>query len=841
MTDTLAQLGNGRQQFFDANGHPIVGGTVGTYIPSTLVPKATYQDAGQTISNTNPLTLDALGSAIMWGNGYYRQIVKDASGNLIWDTESFAPAITTAAVSTAQYFDSVAALQVATIDASIHTVVTAGYYAGGDGGGATYKRSGAPSQYPGASFLSADGAYWIYVPDARGVNAKAFGAIADGAVGVNRVFSGTNNAPTIQQAIDFATYGAKCPVYIPAGDYLINDTLQLSYGIDFHTTVLEGDGVKRRGENSFSGTALLCNFSDRPGLAVNGQRSCVIRQLCLMGTNFNWIESHLLGSNSTTLDDTVLTNWIDPTLNANANSRFAPYAGIAVDPYAGAQPGTHYPNVTFPAWLGTTSQYGKEFSSNVYMENIYIAGFVIATVIQPCNADGNGDFVKFLHSTTEKNVYVLSAGNSQGRAVSMMDCSNSGFYYGLVNTVHGAQLGQFDFVSTNTDWGTGMNILGINDSTQSGSFLFDGGYSESLWRIGDWGNNSGGNNALVFKAYNFHFGLQTTARGYSSDIFASSDGNLITFDGCSFFSYPTVAQFSGQALGFRFENCNLNPPVRANLYSKIAQSFLAGVMFEPTDAGGARPDTFSVKLLNYYNATTGAQLGPVEIKNASYSERALPICAWVKQSRASLQLRYAQESPKIWDTINKASLASCTLVNGVLTGVFSAKTAQQIMYSGPMPGDVIWDGLTRSIFFVRSWDLGTLTFIAEMQTNYKIVAGVKTPINSFNTAVGTLYVGNSRFFLPEYYLRGDISSISPDIVNCGRDDGFAAWMTDDNQIVVNDYLYIDAQLDRFWGVTTTLITAVDSVAKTITLNGNGARDLLVKPLGFFIRQPPANV
>src|SRR5262249_22295716 len=53
--------------------------------PLTTTPKQTWQDAGQTILNTNPITLDANGCAVIYGTGVYRQIVKDSLGDTIWD------------------------------------------------------------------------------------------------------------------------------------------------------------------------------------------------------------------------------------------------------------------------------------------------------------------------------------------------------------------------------------------------------------------------------------------------------------------------------------------------------------------------------------------------------------------------------------------------------------------------------------------------------------------------------------------------------------------------------------------------------------------------------------
>lgn len=75
----------GKQQFFDINGNPLVGGKVFNYLVSTTTPKNTYQDLAQTIPNTNPVILDARGQCVMFGTGNYRQVLQDSTGVQIWD------------------------------------------------------------------------------------------------------------------------------------------------------------------------------------------------------------------------------------------------------------------------------------------------------------------------------------------------------------------------------------------------------------------------------------------------------------------------------------------------------------------------------------------------------------------------------------------------------------------------------------------------------------------------------------------------------------------------------------------------------------------------------------
>jgi hypothetical protein len=78
-------LPNAFQQFFDSNGRPAAAGSVWFYIPGTDTLADTWQDPAQTITNTNPVILDAAGRAQIWGTGQYRQVMFDAAGNQLWD------------------------------------------------------------------------------------------------------------------------------------------------------------------------------------------------------------------------------------------------------------------------------------------------------------------------------------------------------------------------------------------------------------------------------------------------------------------------------------------------------------------------------------------------------------------------------------------------------------------------------------------------------------------------------------------------------------------------------------------------------------------------------------
>lgn len=55
-----------KQQFFDANGDPLVAGKVYTYAGGTTTPIATYTDQAGGTANANPIILDSRGMANIW-------------------------------------------------------------------------------------------------------------------------------------------------------------------------------------------------------------------------------------------------------------------------------------------------------------------------------------------------------------------------------------------------------------------------------------------------------------------------------------------------------------------------------------------------------------------------------------------------------------------------------------------------------------------------------------------------------------------------------------------------------------------------------------------------------
>lgn len=74
-----------KQRFFDANGDPLVGGKLWSYLAGTVTPKTTYTDETEAAANANPVILDANGEANVWlGAGYYKFVLMNSLDVVQW-------------------------------------------------------------------------------------------------------------------------------------------------------------------------------------------------------------------------------------------------------------------------------------------------------------------------------------------------------------------------------------------------------------------------------------------------------------------------------------------------------------------------------------------------------------------------------------------------------------------------------------------------------------------------------------------------------------------------------------------------------------------------------------
>ncbi|MEK6346357.1 MAG: glycosyl hydrolase family 28-related protein [Burkholderia sp.] len=227
----------GKAQWSDANGFPLVGGQVMFAIPGTSTPKNTWQDAAQTILNQNPITLDDRGEAIVFGSpGAYRQIVTDASGDLVYDVLTYC-GLDSGAVSIGDttlsdqlksrlecVADSISALRA--VSKSIYTrVFVTGYRGPHDGGGGSYQLdpSDTTSEDNGGTIIkAADGGIWK-MSVTYSITVRQFGAVGDGT---------SDDSPPFQAAIDWMkSVGGGKVVIDPDGKFFLGAGVVVDAGV----------------------------------------------------------------------------------------------------------------------------------------------------------------------------------------------------------------------------------------------------------------------------------------------------------------------------------------------------------------------------------------------------------------------------------------------------------------------------------------------------------------------------------------------------------------------------------------------------------------------------------
>ncbi|WP_205548637.1 right-handed parallel beta-helix repeat-containing protein [Pseudomonas carnis] len=187
---------NGKQAFSDANGRPLIGGKVYFYAPGTDTLKDTWQDAAQTVLNTNPVILDARGEASIYGGFAYRQVLRDSAGNLIWDqvipdpngslnsfiadlADPLDPLNGAAMIGRGQQIaQNVAQAITFSKNSPSKYVKTMGYYAAGDGGNGDYiiKTTGTPN---GGTVIAMNDGGFLHLCQETPPTLKQFGCKGD--------------------------------------------------------------------------------------------------------------------------------------------------------------------------------------------------------------------------------------------------------------------------------------------------------------------------------------------------------------------------------------------------------------------------------------------------------------------------------------------------------------------------------------------------------------------------------------------------------------------------------------------------------------------------------------
>lgn len=627
---------------------------------------------------------------------------------------------------------------------------------------------------------------------------------------------GFDALPAIQAAIDFALYGngnstlvSRTSVYIPSVTYIYSAPWQVDYGYAysgfFVYTSLEifADAVNFFGVGpSLSGAFGYKAFADAPGIAVNSARGVDLTNIGMMGMNYDWIVANALGQGTAPpIDDVLAVNWVDPQLPATANSRHAPSCMVGIDCYAGTQPVIHYPNRTYPSWTGFSMQYSAAPSSTVRGHNCQLVGDVVGVAVQPADVDANGDFISFEDSQIGFMKTVWSAGNTQGRCMSLTRSAFTIAHTCFATNQNGRQSGKINGVVSACDFGEIIRVIDCTISSYGGPLIIEGCSGEEMWQLGIWTASSSGT-TLTIRNSVFSFELISAARGLPPFMIKGGGGmNSIVLDGLAFGNFLGAIVFVGDPHGYSIQNI-LSVPANADLPSTRAQAatynFTCGhIMFEPqalvqNGFTAYFPNTFSVNIGSTYNLGTAAADGTGTIPTIFPSQRAYGLPAWSQYSTPGNAPSAITRTPNRWTGVSVQSLSGSVTARTLTVDMTAGWTTAMFALQGGRPGDVFYDTTNTTLF--RVTNLTTTVVTASIMNGYRTISGTTTYWNSssgtFDNASypmsGNVWqLGNSRIFSPINFIQGDLSTGSATVSNVGNALGVGTTL----DIVNGDYLY----------------------------------------------------
>jgi hypothetical protein len=202
----------------------------------------------------------------------------------------------------------------------------------------------------------------------------------------NSITQGTDNAPMFQQALDFAMQNGCSVVKVPYGKYRIDDTLHVGWGNNAYDITLIGTYRPNFSATIGNAPVFYPTKTDRPAVNIQGSRHSGIKGITIVGVNANFaVGSQAQGFNhSGNANDWLAPELIPIGTNGGGISRYAPYAGIAVDAYSAFPQANNYPPRTLPAWVISGGYNHPNGWATAALSSITISGTTAtATAVNP--------------------------------------------------------------------------------------------------------------------------------------------------------------------------------------------------------------------------------------------------------------------------------------------------------------------------------------------------------------------------------------------------------------------------------------------------------------------------
>ncbi|WP_437306559.1 hypothetical protein [Sorangium sp. So ce388] len=384
----------------------------------------------------------------------------------------------------------------------------------------------------------------------------------------------------IQAAVDYLvalTTGSMTPgsvgtLYFPPGNYRIDMPIRITSTFNgaytFCSINIIGDAPPF-GRGSLHGASIVVSYTDKPAIIIQCGRAVRLENLAIIGLNnwpAAWSKAH--ASFAAQIDSL----YDDATFLAQGvtdDSRYAPYAGICIDPFCSPAPLDVYPGLDdFYILSGS----GTSGSSSIFIERCHISGFVVGIAISPNQFrvpdPDHPAQTKVVNTQNAENISIASCNISSTKtaiaicqdqsrnvictnlvvtyAKHAIDCTHYGKGTGQPPSIFGADIGWVKYLFSTSGWGGRAVIAGL--------------YCEVVLSIGVLGRGG-----YSFDGCNFNLICSSTRPTVGYHL---ANLGQATFNTCSFgIMTPTTSDsvplwIFGGLMSFR--DCEIGTPSRAD-------------------------------------------------------------------------------------------------------------------------------------------------------------------------------------------------------------------------------------------------------------------------------------
>ncbi|MEM6624459.1 MAG: hypothetical protein AAF674_19725 [Pseudomonadota bacterium] len=686
-------------------------------------------------------------------------------------------------------FESRAAVAAAQVNSIVDNLLVMGFANATDGQGVDRYVKVATAVTHDLGVSSANGMHFELCPDAE-IKATSAGAVnaADNTAAVQSCINAALFAPAATSKV------GRRPVQINLHRTTFSDSVHVGWGHEnggFPSVKMRGLGRTEFDADVHPGTIVRSTVLDRPAISIQGS---IGGELVGMHITSQAGETALLAGISLT-DFTSLCSeavW-DARLAAAGfivgqnNSA----AAVAIDPRSGVKPAGAYPDITYPADYGSQTQYGKNNSAGVKVEDVVTRYWPIGISINGANQDANSDFTNLRGCRAEWCKIGVAMGGTQTRVTSMGEMFLNACYTMIDTVTTGTLAGQTSGDHEHIKGGQSFQVFDLTGQSVNGTskWFLD---IESTFRIGKTPATG-----AIIPGITFAGRFSTTGTG--GDVFAREarcgwlfdcpSNQHIHFNDMFINAHRFAILPTGRVTG-KITVSTKDTPVSP--YEKMAQNATGGVVTSPILQD--YPD-IEVQHLRQ-NIDSSAQGGALTNRSMAETGRSYGIPWWMREGRHSASGHWFDR--KIFrGNVGEGQRSSVVRTGRTVTFTHTGINANNYINQGITQGaTLVADGGTAMV--IRSVDPATGAVAAEMFSNYYDVDGtnwaiaqdVYDPGNSFDPAVGNFLVIPAGVYATERPLTGDFDANSAIIKNVVTD--VANAFPVDLGLTVGDYFAVNS-------------------------------------------------